>query len=235
MKKLAFVGFILVLSILLPKETHAVTHRELDLRMMQAREIFTEFTVIPERSIPKDMIKNAKAIFIIPGTVKGGFLFAMKYGKGVVLVKDADGNWSAPAFIRLSGGSFGFQVGAHWTDLILLAKRETAVNALLQNRLSLGGNVSVAFGPWGRHTEINTDWQISATIFAYSRTRGLFAALATDGTIISLDTEANELYYGPNITLHDIIYKNNVEMTPEAQELKDAIQRYDPEPPRWLS
>jgi lipid-binding SYLF domain-containing protein len=203
-----------------------VTLRDLELRVMEARETFSEFTVIPERSIPGDLVGKARAIFIFPGTVKGGFLFALKYGQGLVLVRNAEGRWSPPAFVRLSGGSFGFQIGANWTDLILIAKQETAVQALFDNRFTLGGNLAVAFGPWGRHSEIGTDWQLKTAVFAYSRTKGLFAAMSTDGSVISFDEEANRLYYGPNLTAYDILYQSRVKLTPEAEELRDAITRH---------
>jgi len=225
-KPIAVIGLILVGVFAIPSPSQAVTIESLELRMMQARETFSEFTVIPERSIPPEIIQKAKVIFIFPSTVKAGFLFALKYGRGVVLVKDVSGKWSTPAFVRISGGSFGFQIGAHWTDLILISKRESAVDALLRNRFSIGGNLSVAFGPYGRHSEINTDWKFQSTLLAYSRTRGLFAAMATDGTVIAFDQEANEAYYGPDISSNDILYKSKVEITPESEVLMDTIQRY---------
>jgi lipid-binding SYLF domain-containing protein len=203
---------------------------KLDLKLLEARDIFNEFTLIPEGSIPRSFVSKARAILLFPNTVKGGFLVAARFGQGVVLVRDQETDqWSPPAFFRISGGGFGFQAGASWTDQILLAKSETAVLSFLQRRFALSGNLAAAVGPWGRQAELMSDWQFGYTMFSYARSKGLFAAAATDGTVLSYDTRANERYYGPGITVEDILFNNRVYVTPAASELISAIDNYTPQ------
>jgi len=200
---------------------------ELDLRILEARDIFNEFTLISEFGIPERYISEAKAILLFPNTVKGGFLFALRYGRGVALVKDATtGTWSAPAFMRISGGSFGLQAGADWTDHVIIGKSDTAIRSFLHRRFALTGNLAATAGPWGRHSEIMTDWNFGYTFVTYSRSKGLFAAAAIDGVVFSYDTQANEAYYGEGTTVEQILFQNRVNITPAAGNLIDAIEAY---------
>jgi len=160
---------------------------DLDLRILEAREAFKGFILIPDHSIPEDFVSKSNCIMIFPNTVKGGFLFAMRHGQGVILARDEkSGRWSAPAFARISGGSFGLQAGAEWMDLIMIAKSEVAIRALLQNRFTVGGSLSAVAGPWGRHAEFNADWQLKGSMFTYAQSKGLFASVSTEGSVISL-------------------------------------------------
>ena len=132
----------------------------------------------------------------MPGLLKGGFVVGIRHGRGVIVVRDDGGGWRPPAFITITGGSFGWQVGVQAADIVLVFKTKTSVESLMKGKFTLGGGVAAAAGPVGRQAEAGTDARLKAEIFSYSRSRGLFAGLALDGSIIQVDTKSNVAYYG---------------------------------------
>ena len=161
----------------------------------KASAVFSEIMAIPAKRIPRRMLQDAAGVAIIPNVIKGGFVIGARFGTGVVLIRDPKGGWHAPVFIKLTGGNIGWQAGVQSTDVILVFKTQQSVQGLLSGKLTLGADASIAAGPIGRQAAVATDGQLSAEIFSYSRSRGLFLGVSLDGSIIQVDTMANAEYY----------------------------------------
>lgn len=199
----------------------------LENRVAASERVFSDFTRIPAQGIPHDFLQKARVILIFPNYVKGGYLYAGKFGLGIVMIKSAEsGLWSPPAFVRLGGMSFGLQAGIQWTDLILVGKGDPTVLNFLNHKMSLGGSASAAAGPWGRHTEFNADWLMRSSLFAYSRSKGLFASVATDGTALSFDDDHNRLFYGPGATGRDVLFGQVNLESAAAKNLMQTVSGY---------
>ena len=141
------------------------------------------------------ILEQATCVGVIPGMKKGGLIWGAQYGQGVVTCRTGHG-WSAPVFIRMEGGSFGFQAGGQSTDLVLVAVNDRGFQDLLKNKFKIGGDASAAAGPVGRDTQASTDWKMSAELLSYSRSKGLFAGISLDGTSVSQNAEDTDLYLG---------------------------------------
>lgn len=174
-------------------------------RVADATDVVDQFLRIPEQSVPPSLLGRAYGIAVIPNVIKAGFVIGARHGKGVLVVRQDDNSWSNPAFIKLTGGSIGWQAGAQSTDIILVFKTRRSVNRIAQGKLTLGADASVAAGPVGRQAGVATDARFQSEVFSYSRSRGLFAGLALDGSGISMDRHANAAFYGSSsITPEDI-------------------------------
>ena len=169
-------------------------HDELD-RLRNATIVFEEIMDAPDNAIPRAILENAAAVAIIPNTVKVGFIFGGHRGKGVISARNDQGEWSQPAFLTLTGGSFGLQIGGQSVDLILVIMNRRGLEKLLQNEFKFGGDISAVVGPVGRDVEASTDLTLHAEILSYSRTRGLFAGITLKGSTIKADRDANERFY----------------------------------------
>lgn len=161
-----------------------------------ASQVLHEIMAVPARAIPESLLADAQGIAIVPDLLKGGFVVGVRHGRGVVVVRDQNGQWKAPTFITITGGSVGWQIGVQAADLVLVFKTKTSVDSLMRGKFTIGGGVAAAAGPVGRQAEAGTDARLRAEIFSYSRSRGLFAGVALDGSVIQVDTRANAAYYG---------------------------------------
>lgn len=150
----------------------------------------------PDSEIPDALLSQSYAIAVVPEVVKVGLVVAARRGKGLISVRQADGTWSNPSFITLTGGSFGFQAGVQSADIVLVFRTPRGVDNLVNGQFTLGADASVAAGPVGRQASAATDGELKAEILAYARTRGLFAGIALDGTVMAIDHDANERVYG---------------------------------------
>ena len=159
--------------------------------------VFDEIMSIRDEGIPREMLKDAHAVAIIPNVLKGSFVLGARFGHGLLLVRDERGAWHAPVFVTLAGGNVGWQVGVQATDVILVFKTRKSVEGLLDGKVTLGGDVAVAAGPIGRQAAAATDTRLGAEIYSYSRSRGLFAGVSFDGSSIKVDPNANAAYYRP--------------------------------------
>jgi lipid-binding SYLF domain-containing protein len=227
-RKLAvFLTSATVLCMLMPIATSAKTpsafaEKE---RAIDAAQVLREIIEAPDNSIPKDLLEKAHAIAVIPHVVKGAFLFGGKYGKGLVAQKRSDGTWSAPSYVDLSGGSFGLQIGASATDVILVFTNSEGLKPLLKGKLKLGADASVAAGPVGRTAEAGTDITLNSAIYSYSRSKGAFAGIALDGAVLSIDDDANRQAYGERVSGQDILLKGMVHPNANVEPFLDALRK----------
>ncbi len=160
-----------------------------------ATHVLDEIMAIPARGIPESLLMDAQGIAIIPNLVKGGFLIGVRYGRGVVLVRNESGRWRPPVFVRLAGGSVGYQVGIQATDVVLVFKTHNSVNGLMRGKFTIGADVAAAAGPVGRQASAATDATLKAELYSYSRSRGLFVGVSLDGAALSINHTANAAYY----------------------------------------
>lgn len=184
--------------------------------------VLDEIMGAPDSAVPQSILERAVAVAVFPSTVRAGFIFGGQRGRGFIAARNpATGVWSAPAFLTLTGGSFGLQVGAQQADVVLLVQNPRGLTRLLGNRFKLGGDVSAAVGPVGRSLEAATDLQLTAEILSYSRTRGAFAGLTLSGATLRADRDANERFYGVRFTSGQILLEGH----PGSAALPDAAAR----------
>ena len=194
----------LVLSLLMPAVSFASSDKEDDVnRAQRAATVFQEIMNAPD-SIPQDVLNKAQCIAIIPGDKKFAFIFGADYGRGLAVCRTENG-WSAPLYLAVEGGSFGYQIGGSSTDLILLFMNDHALHSLLSDKFKLGGDASVAAGPVGRQASATTDLKLTAEILSYSRSKGIFAGVSLIGTVVQADKSGDEAMYGVEVTRHDVL------------------------------
>lgn len=203
---------------------------ELDGRIHEARLVLHEIMAAPDQSIPEELLAKCKAIAIYPNVLKAGFIIGGRFGKGVVLAKNADGKWGPVAFSTIGGGSWGLQIGGSATDLILVVMNDRGLDGLLSSNFKLGADVAVAAGPVGRTADASTDLSLKAGILAYSRSRGLFAGIALDGAVMTEDNDSNTAYYGKPMTSREILQQQAVSVQPSSKELVESLNDFSA---RW--
>lgn len=166
-----------------------------DLTVQASTAVLDEIMAVPLSSIPESMLADAQGLVIIPNMIKGGFVVGGRHGRGVLLVRDENQNWHAPVFVSLTGGSIGWQVGVQATDVILVFRTRQSVQGILKGKFTLGADAAAAAGPVGRQAAAATDGHLKSEIYSYSRSRGLFAGVSIDGSVLQLDQIANATYY----------------------------------------
>ncbi|GAA0682712.1 lipid-binding SYLF domain-containing protein [Dyella sp. SG562] len=188
--------------------------------------VLKEIMEAPDKSIPVDLLKEAHAIAVIPDMVKAGFIFGGRRGEGLISVKSPDGTWSNPSFISLTGGSVGFQAGVSSTDVILVFRTQRGVDSIVNGKFTLGADAAAAAGPVGRTATASTDSQFKAEIYSYSRSRGLFAGVALDGSALRIDYDANEAIYGKGITPRRIFEGGVSNVPSQVVDFRDRLEEY---------
>jgi SH3 domain-containing YSC84-like protein 1 len=173
-------------------------------RLENAGNVLHEIMAMPDKGMPEEVLEHAKCIAVVPHMVKGGFIFGGKGGKGVATCRTANG-WSAPAFITISGGSWGLQIGVEAVDLVLIIQNEKGMQKLLSSNFQIGADASAAAGPVGRHAEAGTDWKLDTEILTYSRAKGAFAGLTLEGASLRQDDDSRHAIYGRNVTTRAIL------------------------------
>ena len=173
-------------------------------RLENAGNVLHEIMAMPDKGIPEEVLEHAKCIAVVPHMVKGGFIFGGKGGKGVATCRTANG-WSAPAFITISGGSWGLQIGVEAVDVVLIIQNEKGMQKLLSSNFQIGADASAAAGPVGRHAEAGTDWKMDTEILTYSRAKGAFAGLTLEGASLRQDDDSRHAIYGRNVTTRAIL------------------------------
>jgi lipid-binding SYLF domain-containing protein len=174
-------------------------------RIQDSLGVLHDLTGSPDHSIPRHLLERSEAIVVIPSLVKGGFVVGAKHGRGVMSARVDGKGFSAPAFVTMSGGSIGWQIGVESIDLVLLVMNRKGVDDLLSDNFTVGGNASVAAGPVGRNADAATDAKLSSEILAYSRSAGLFAGATFEGAAFHGDKDANTSFYGHPMTVRAII------------------------------
>ena len=197
-------------------------------RISSARDIFQDIVDTPDSSVPLDVIQSAACIAIIPGDKRFAFFVGGQYGKGLVTCRVGDrykGHWSAPAFVMISGGSFGFQWGGSSTDLILVFRNRDGLTKLLSDKFKIGGDATAAAGPVGRHVGASTDLELHAEILTYSRSRGIFAGISLNGAVFEPDQDGDVAMYGANVGAKQIL-DGKVAAPAPADALLSEIKKY---------
>jgi lipid-binding SYLF domain-containing protein len=179
--------------------------QKLDKRLDAARTTIDQIMSVPDKAVPDSIARKAVCIGVIPGMVKGAFIFGAEYGQGVVTCRTGAG-WSAPVFIRMAGGSFGFQAGGQGTDLVLVAVNEKGFQELLHDKFKIGGDASAAAGPVGRDAQASTDIEMKAELLTWSRSRGIFAGIDLNGVSVSQNKTDTEAMYGADYSFHRILH-----------------------------
>lgn len=175
-------------------------------RLEAAAQAFKEVMDTPDKTIPQDLLNKAQCVVVIPSLKTGAFIVGAKYGKGFVSCRNKDGvGWTAPASVRVEGGSFGFQIGGTATDLFMLVMNQGGMKRLLSTKFTLGGDASAAAGPVGRDTQAQTDAAMTAEILTWSRAKGLFAGISLQGATLRQDEDWNKELYGRPITNREIL------------------------------
>jgi lipid-binding SYLF domain-containing protein len=196
-------------------------------RLLTATEVLEEVQAMPDQQIPDALLSRAYGIAVIPDVTKVAFIFGGRHGNGVLVVRDKlNSPWSNPTFISLTGGSWGFQVGAQSSDIILVLTTKAGIEGIAGGKLALGADASVATGPVGRQGSAATDMGFHAEIYSYARTRGLFGGIALDGSVISIDRSANAALYGKDgVTATEIFSGQAPAAPPTAQRFLDRLAR----------
>lgn len=193
------------LSLVMTCTAFAASSREdLQGRIDEAKSVLDEIMSAEDSTIPSNIMQKATCVGVVPGLKKGAFVFGGQYGQGVVTCRTGHG-WSAPVFIRMAGGSWGLQIGAQSTDLVLIAVNKQGFQDLLKNKFKIGADVAAAAGPVGRNGQAATDWKMNAELLTYSRSKGLFAGISLDGTVVSQNLEDTQTYFGHDYTFDQVL------------------------------
>src|SRR6202162_2589524 len=173
-------------------------------RLNNAGQVMHEIMGMPDKGIPEEVLEHAKCIAVVPHMVKAGFVFGGKGGKGVATCRTAKG-WSAPAFITISGGSWGLQIGVEAVDVVMIFQNDKAMQRLLESNFQIGGDASAAAGPVGRHATAGTEWKMCTEILTYSRAKGAFAGLTLEGASLRQDNDSRHAIYGSKATTRALL------------------------------
>ena len=199
------IGKILFVLVLLVSLVSAETDKEKAVKRLQAAaEVLEGITEAPDKGIPEEVLSHAKCIAVIPHEIKGGFIVGAVHGRGVATCRIAN-RWSAPAYFAISGGSWGAQIGLEGIDNVLVFMNHEGMEKLLSSKFQIGGDLSAAAGPIGRHASAGVDWKMDTSILSYSRAKGIFAGATLSGAVITPDADAMEALYGGHITTREAL------------------------------
>jgi len=214
------------LALLLLYTGTAVAGEQEASRANNAVRVLKEIMMAPDKRVPSDLLTNAYAVAVIPDVIKAGFVIGGRHGVGMISVKANDGTWSNPSFISMTGGSIGFQAGVQSTDVVLVFRTQRGVDSIVHGKFTLGADASVAAGQVGRDAHAATDAQLKAEIYSYSRSLGLFAGVALDGSVLAIDNDANQAVYGEGVTPRRI-FAGGVNNVPDAVvDFRDRLEEY---------
>src|SRR5580658_8106588 len=194
-----------------PKETKAAD------RVQAAADVLNEIQGAPDSGIPQEVLGSAECVAVVPSMLKGGFIVAANYGRGLASCRTPKG-WSSPAFFTVAGGGVGFQIGGQAVDLVMLIMNDNGMKNLLSSKFQLGADASVAAGPVGRHAEGSTDWKMRAQVLTYSRARGVFAGVSLNGAVVKQDKDSTREFYSRMVSFKALL-NGDVEPPPAANPL----------------
>lgn len=199
-------------------------------RLENCGVVMREILDLPD-NIPQELLEKAECVVVIPSMTKVALGIGGSYGRGAMVCRTGkmfNGPWGAPAMYALEGGSFGLQLGGESTDVVFLVMNSRGADALLSNKVKVGGNASAAAGPKGRNIEASTDASLRAEILSYSRARGLFAGVSLEGTSLRPDDEASEQVYGRKMTARDIVMGKRIGVPASGRHLVDVLEKNAP-------
>ncbi|MGO9937083.1 MAG: lipid-binding SYLF domain-containing protein [Terracidiphilus sp.] len=222
MKKMLGVLVVLIGTSLTARAADDV--HKLDARLNAAKATIDEIMSVPDKAVPDGIARRAVCVGVVPGMVKGAFIFGAEYGQGVVTCRTGAG-WSAPVFIRMAGGSIGFQAGGQGTDLVLVATNQKGFQDLLHDKFKIGGDASAAAGPVGRDAQASTDASMRAELLTWSRSRGVFAGIDLNGISVSQNREDTDEIYGGSHPFGEILH-GTVAPPEVAEPFLHAVARY---------
>jgi lipid-binding SYLF domain-containing protein len=197
---------------------------KLDDRLLSAANVIDEVMQSPDKGVPQSILAGAHCVVVVPHYKKGAFVIGAQYGQGVATCRTPMG-WSAPVFVRLEGGSFGWQIGGQSTDLILVAMNAHGLEDMLKTKFKLGGDAAATAGPVGRNAQASTDASLHAEFLTYSRSQGLFAGIDLDGTVLSQNGDDTRIEYGADVPFEGVLHGHNP--TPEnAKRFVHTVAKY---------
>jgi lipid-binding SYLF domain-containing protein len=215
------------LALLLTTPFHAQDDSEEARRVSESIRVLQEIMDAGDQSVPRSIMQKAEGIAIFPSLLKGGFIIGGQHGRGILSAKDPKtGAWSSPAFLTITGGSIGAQIGGQAVDLLLVVQNRRGLEQLVSNQFKIGADASVAAGPVGRDASAATDIQMRAQILTYSRTRGLFAGVTLNGSTIRQDRDANDRLYGMGYRTGQIVFEGLGGSPTPVDEWKGMLDRY---------
>jgi len=195
---------LVLLTAFISSNAYAADQAKLDARIEAAHAVLHELMDTPDHGLPDSVASHATCVVVVPSFKKGAFVVGAEYGQGVVTCRTGHG-WSAPAFVQLTGASFGFQAGGQATDLVLVAVTHAGAQRLLHDKIKLGADVSVAAGPVGRDSQASTTELANAGFLTYSRNKGLFAGVDLNGDVVNQNLNDTQTYYGQDISYEKIL------------------------------
>jgi lipid-binding SYLF domain-containing protein len=196
-------------------------------RVKESATVLGEIMGAPDQAIPESVLEKAVGIAVFPGTVRGGFIVGAERGRGILSARDATSKmWSAPAFLTITGGSLGLQIGLRATDLILVIQNRRGLENLVRNEFKVGAGAAVTGGPVGRDAQAATDIQMRAEILSYSRSRGLFAGATIEGSTIKEDQDANGRFYGEKLTTRAVVFDGKAKAPDGVKVWLDALAKF---------
>lgn len=225
----ALAGMMLVIAGGLTTSNAAVASSDQAQKMDDATSVLQQFVNIPENKIPSALLRQAYGIAVIPSVLKVGFIGAGEHGDGVLSVRTADGKWSDPTFISLTGGSVGFQAGVSSTDIILVFKTQRSIDRIANGQFSLGADASVAAGPVGRKVGASTNGDFDAEVYSYSRSRGLFGGVSLSGAHLAIKKDWNWLYYNDSgISARTLLTRDSSSLPQSGKRFVYTLNQYMP-------
>jgi len=223
MKTLRFSKFIFLMVISSLFFIQAKSQEKQEDKIIAATQVLKDFGNMKE-SIPGELLKITQGIIIVPKLINAGFVIAGKRGKGIAMVKLADGSWSNPVFVTITGGSVGFQAGVQSVDLVLIFKNGETLEKIGKGSFTLGGDISATAGPVGRNSTASTDYKLEAEVYSYSRSKGLFAGISLSGSAIDIDSKANEAFYGKEEDAKTLFSNSTENTTASVSQMKSELE-----------
>lgn len=227
---LGMLAFVIVCAQSLPgnQTSQKQAAQETD-RVEKAIQVLKEIVELPkpEEALPGALLDKAEGLAVFPGVIKAAYGIGGQYGHGIVVIKNERGAWSNPAFIRIIGGSIGWQIGVQKADIVLVFKKRKSIENMAEGKITLGADISVSAGPVGRQAEASTDLEMEAEIYSYSKSKGLFAGVSIKGASIQIDKGADNAFYGRgDVTAREILYAETMKAPAVVERLKAALIQY---------
>jgi lipid-binding SYLF domain-containing protein len=202
----------------------AQSKQKIEERLDAAQEVLNQVMSTPDKQIPDSILKSATCVAVVPGMVKGAFIFGAEYGQGVATCRTGHG-WSGPVFIRMAGGSWGFQIGGKGTDLVLVAVNQKGMQDLLNSQFKIGAGASAAAGPVGRDAGASTNWKLQSELLTWSRSKGLFAGVDLSGVSVTQNTGDTDEFYGAPHSFRQVL-AGNVPVPEAARPFVRTVAKY---------